>query len=211
MQFGLATTALLTIGLLLAACGGENGDASTKASTVAPTAAARDSIVIRALGIDAPLSLRKFQSGAPLPSPDGPYDVVLYDFGNLTALGGSLGEGGNAVMSGRSVSDVGCTSAEPPCNGVFVSLRVIALGERIDVNWRGSSHRYQVVSVCGVAVAQFSDRIYARSAEEKLTLLSGLGAFTSSGFSLVLVVTAKPAPVTAGEPCPAGTLPVAPP
>ena len=110
-------------------------------------------------------------------------------------------------MSGRSVSDVGCTSAQPPCNGVFVRLRFIAPGERIDVNWRGSTHRYQVVSVCGVPVAQFSDNVYRRTAEEQLTLLTGVGDL-EAGFSIVLVIVAKPAPVTASEPCPAGTLPV---
>jgi hypothetical protein len=110
-------------------------------------------------------------------------------------------------MSGRSVSDVGCTSAEPPCNGVFIRLRFIASGERIDVNWRGSTHRYQVVSVCGVPAAQFSDNVYRRTAEEQLTLLTGLG-YPETGFSIVLVIIAKPTPVTASEPCPAGTLPV---
>lgn len=201
----LAAAALLAA--LIIGCSGDDAGAEAK-RTSAPTAAPRDGIVIPSLGIDAPLTLKKFQPGAALPSPDGPYDVVLYDFGSLAALGGSPGHGGNAIMSGRSVSDVGCKSAQPPCNGVFVRLRFVAPGERIDVTWRGSAHRYQVVSICGVPVAQFSDNVYRRTAEEQLTLLTGVGDL-ETGFSIVLVITAKPAPVTASEPCPAGTLPVA--
>jgi hypothetical protein len=206
---GPAFVALLAVvALLLAACG---ADAPPAADVPVSPAAARDAVVIRSLDIEAPLTLKQFQSGAPLPSPDGPHDVVLYDFGGLRDLGGAPGEGGNVVLSGRSISDVGCVRAEPPCNGVFLRLRFIAPGERVDVSWRGSSYRYQVVSVCGVVAAQFSDRLYMRSAEEQLTLITGVGTLGPSGFPIVLVVTAKPAPVTAGEACPAGTLPIAPP
>jgi hypothetical protein len=198
---------LLAGALLLTGCSGNDDDEAPRPSAT-PVAAGRDSIVIPSLDIDAPLASKAFQVGVPLPSPDGPDDVVLYDFGNQPGLGGAPGAGGNAVMSGRSVSDVGCVRAEPPCNGVFVSLRRIALGDEIEVKWHGVRYLYQVVSLCGVQTSQFTDAVYRRSAEEQLTLLTGVGTLSSSGFSIVLVVIARPAPVTAAEQCPPGTLPV---
>jgi hypothetical protein len=192
------------LSFLIAACGGGGGEASTKAATAAPTAAARDGIVIRALGIDAPLTLKRLGAG-PLPSPDGAEDVALYDFG-VAGLGGAPG-GGNVVMAGRSLSEVACNGGreQPPCEGAFFKLAAIPVGERIDVTWKGVSYRYQVVAVCNVAARDFGDGLYRRTSTEQLTLLTGTGELGQTGFSHLLVVIARRAPVTSGEACPAGT------
>jgi sortase (surface protein transpeptidase) len=198
--------ALLTLVLLLVACGG-NDESPSAGATVTPTPATAlgGTLVIPSLEIKAPITVKGLEAGVALPSPDGARDVALYDFGGLRGLGGAPGEGGNAVMSGRSISDVGCAPAEPPCNGVFISLARVALGDRIDVAWRGSEYRYQVVSICHVPIAQFGDGIYRRTAQEQITLLTGSGALGPSGFGYVLMVVAQRAPVTAAVPCPEGT------
>jgi sortase (surface protein transpeptidase) len=200
---------LLVLAVWLAACSGGD-DAPTAAPTPRPTTAAvGGTISIPSLEINAPLTPKALVEGVALPSPDGAKDVALYDFGRARGvsgpLGGAPGEGGNVVMSGRSISDVGCAPAEPPCSGVFGALSAIALGDRIDVNWRGGDYRYQVVSVCNVASARFGEGLYSRTAQEQLTLLTGAGALGPGGFTHVLVVIARRAPVTAAEPCPAGT------
>ena len=206
MRLPVLAASMILLSFLIAACGGDDGGAPAE-QAAAPTATPRDGIVIRALGIDAPLTLKTYQVGAPLPSPNGPYDVALYDFSRTPGLGGAPSAGGNVVMSGRSVADEGCVGSEPPCNGVFVRLRFIKPGDGIDLLWRGKEYRYQVVAVCGVPVAQFVDSVYRRTAEEQLTLLSDVRD-TRSGSSIVVVIVAKPAPVTAAEDCPAGTLPL---
>jgi len=194
--------ALLAVLLLVVACGGDN--AKPADDVAAATAVPRDAIVIRALGIDAPLTLKKLGAGA-LPSPDGAEDVALYDFG-VAGLGGAPG-GGNVVMAARSLSEVACKGgAEPaPCKGAFFPLASVPPGERIDVTWKGASYLYQVVSICNLATRDFGDGLYRRTTNEQLTLLTGIGELGPAGFSHTLVVIAKRAPVTQSEPCPAGT------
>jgi LPXTG-site transpeptidase (sortase) family protein len=207
----LFATAFAALLLLLVACGGGGDDAppraiSTSKPVPATQASASGRLSIPSLGISAPISLKELVNDAPPPSPDGAKDVALYDFGpRLRGLGGAPGEGGNAVMVGRSLSDVGCAPAEPPCNGVFISLGRIALGDRIDVTWRGGEHRYQVVSVCTVATQQFGMGLYNRTPDESLTLLTGTGQLGPNGFTHLLIVIAKRAPVTAAQDCPGGT------
>jgi hypothetical protein len=152
----------LALLLLLAACGG-NDEAAATATPPATQGTRSDSIVIRGLGIDAPLRLKRLAGGG-LPSPDGAEDVALYDFG-AAGLGGMPGSG-NVVMAARSLSEVACKggSQPPPCEGVFLQLAAVPLGERIDVYWRGESHRYQVVAVCNVATQAFGDGLYRRTA-----------------------------------------------
>ncbi len=195
--------ALLSVVLLLVACGGDDGSPGDEAA--APAAAARDSIVIRSLGIDAPLTLKRLQVGVALASPDGADDVAIYEFG-LAQFGGSPGAG-NVVMAARSLSEVACKGgAEPaPCKGAFFELGSVPLGERVDVTWQGASYRYQVVSICNVAARNFGDSLYWRTSTEQLTLLTGIGELGQAGFSHLLIVIAKREPVTSSEPCPEGT------
>jgi sortase (surface protein transpeptidase) len=200
---------MVVLAMVVLACSGGNEDPTDVApAEVSASATAGGRLTIPSLDIDAPVSLKPLQAGVALPSPDGAHDVALYDFGRARGLGGPLGgapgEGGNAVMAGRSISDVGCGGAEPPCNGVFIGLPRIALGARVDVTWRGNDYQYQVVAVCYVPAANFNDGLYLRTAQEQLTLLTGSGTLAPGGFSAVLVVMARRAPVTAAEPCPEG-------
>jgi hypothetical protein len=202
----------LTLPLILAtACfgGGSDGDPAPGPTDAPPARSdAPDSISIPSIDVDAPLTLRELVPGQPLSSPDGPYDVAIYDFGpQLRALGGAPGEGGNVVLAGENLGLVGCVGADPPCNAVFRDLRAVDPGAAVGLTWRGSVYTYQVVSMCNIPTALFDDGLYHRTTEEQLTLLTGAGAWSSeSGWSHVLIVIAKPPPRTAIERCPEGAV-----
>jgi hypothetical protein len=164
------------------------------------------SLFIPALNVGAPVSLKQLVVGEALPSPDGPMDVAMYDFGaGLPDLGGSPGQGGNVVLSGEALALTGCI-AQPPCNGVFAGLHRVPPGSDVNLFWQGETYHYQIVALCYVATNQFSDDLYLRTPEEQLTILTGAGQWSSeTGWSHVLIAIAKPAPRTATEPCPEGT------
>ena len=215
---GLATRVVVVLAasfLFVAACGGSNDEpppTATPDETIEATSEANepDSISIPVIDVDAPLTPRQLADDSGLPSPEGPYDVAIYDFGSgRSDLGGAPGQGGNVVLGGQNLALQGCVGADPPCDGVFRSLRQLSGGEALDLAWQGNAYRYQVVAMCVVPTAAFDDSLYTRTAQEQVTLLTGAGAWDNQrGWSHVLVVIAKPAPRTAIEPCPEGTEPV---
>ena len=214
-RWALLKTLLLAAGLALhVACGGDDKApaptpiATTAAGGAQPQASSSDgAIFIPSIEVGAPLTVKVLVAGQPLPSPDGPNDVAIYDFGSdAPGLGGVPGEGGNVVLSGLNLAVEGCIRGEPPCDAVFRRLRTVDAGSNIDLLWQAETYRYQVVAMCSVPTANFGDGIYRRTTEEQLTLLTGAGNWRSdSGWSHVLIVIAKPAPRTALEPCPEGT------
>jgi sortase (surface protein transpeptidase) len=203
-------TVFLSLLALVAACGGGGKNAAPAATPNDAGAgpqgtSAVDSIVIPNAGVDAPLTLETLTVGQALPSPNGNNDVALYDFSAIPGLGGLPGRGGNIVLSGRSISDIDCGSQVAPCPAVFALLLKVAAGDSVTINWQGHEYNYQVVSVCNVAVADFGDTLYHTTTEEQLTILTGAGSLSETGFSSVLIVIAKLSLRTAMEPCPAGT------
>jgi hypothetical protein len=206
MRLAASVLTSVLLAALLAACGGRSSTEPPPGESGSATVVAEDSISIPSLGIRAPLSLKRYSLGAPLPSPNGSDDVAIYDFSAVPAFGGVPGAGGNVILAGRSLSEVRCTDgAAPPCPGVFHDLTSIKPGDRIELAWRGREHRYQVVSICSVPVAAFDNPLYARTPREQLTLMTGAGRSGPAGFSHVLLVIARQAPVTAMEPCPEGS------
>jgi len=204
-RFGAAA---LAVTVLIAACGGDDGASSVETASAPLVASPGDSISIPSLEIDALLTLKQVDAGSSLPAPRSPYDVALYDFAaGSQDVGGIPGDGGNVVLGGRNLALEGCIDAQPPCNGVFRRLRMIELGAALDVVWQGETYHYQAVAVCGLLASRFGDWLLRRGDEEQLTLLTGAGSWGErSGFSHVLVVIARPAPRTATESCPAGTV-----
>jgi hypothetical protein len=200
---------LLLLAALFIACSGGDDDEPTP--TAPPQAAVRssapDSIRIPEIAVNARVTLKRLVAGEPLPSPDSPRDVALYEFGaDLPNLGGAPGQGGNVVVAGENAAFSGCPGGPPPCLAVFGQLDNLRLGAAIDLTWQGEVYHYQLVALCNVRTREFSDGLYGRTAEEQMTLLTGAGAWTSeTGWSHVLIGIAKPAPRTAIEPCPEGT------
>jgi hypothetical protein len=217
MRALLSVFTVVLIGLIFGCGGGDKDVAPTitpssgSSASQPSTGNADGSLSIPSLEIDAPVVLKRLHRGEALPSPDGPDDVALYDFGSeLAGLGGAPGQGGNVVLSGRNLAVDNCEPAQPPCNAVFRTLRNIQPGALIELKWMNDSYSYQAVASCLVSTVTFGDGIYRRTNEEQLTLLTGAGNWGENGFSHVLIVIAKPAPRTAKEPCPEGTTPVGP-
>jgi hypothetical protein len=203
-----------TLAAAVVACG-LGGDPEPTPTPAPPPGAAQPeldgfegALFIPSIEVGAPVGLKPWVVGEALPSPDGANDVAMYDFGDESRLGGLPGQGGNIVLSGRSLALAGCEPAEPPCNGVFTALFRIEAGAEIELLWRGETYKHQVVAMCNVLASAFVDNVYANTGEEQLTLLTGTGNLDlNRGWTHVLIVIAKPAPRTSVEPCPLGTEP----
>ena len=84
-----------------------------------------DRLVIKRLGVNAPVNIRPVGPDGVMGNPLGANDVVLYDFSGVPGgLGGYPGKGGNTVIAGHV--DYIC------CLAVFAPLRNIQEGDLID-------------------------------------------------------------------------------
>jgi len=141
-----------------------------------------DRLVIPSINVNAALSMRVVTpsaSGATdMPNPNGPNDVVWYDFSAFPGLGGRPGVGGNTVLSGHvDYHDYG--------PAVFWDLGKLAEGSEIIVQLSdGSSYHYSVQwnRVLDPASTSWND-IVAATPQESLTMITCAGTFDSSSRS----------------------------
>lgn len=107
-----------------------------------------DRIVIEKANVNAPITLKAVpQSGGELPSPNGPDDVVFYDFAGFDGYGGYPGSGGTVVLSGHVDYGGGyCDNGTepPPCTAVFWDLSQLKEGDVIELRLTNGIHRYRV-------------------------------------------------------------------
>ncbi|RLT26271.1 MAG: class F sortase [Chloroflexi bacterium] len=104
-------------------------------------------IQIPSLGIDAPIGKSVVGKNGTLADPEGPSDVVWYDFGARKDLGGAPGAGGNAVLAGHVdragfVEYAGANYSGP---GVFFSLDQVTQGDVVDITVNDKTLRYGIV------------------------------------------------------------------
>lgn len=102
---------------------------------------------IPSLGIDAPLGIRVVAAGDDvMPNPTGPGDVVWYDLSEWEKLGGSPGEGNNAIFSGHVdyAAYVAYADVQFRGRGVFYSLSLLSPGDVVEVDMNGETLRYEV-------------------------------------------------------------------
>src|SRR5439155_14857442 len=93
-----------------------------------------DHLVIKRLGVNAPVNIRPVGPDGVMGNPLGANDVVLYDFSGVPGgLGGYPGSGGNTVIAGHV--DYIC------CLAVFAPLRNIQEGDLIDY-YTGDGSRF---------------------------------------------------------------------
>jgi LPXTG-site transpeptidase (sortase) family protein len=138
-----------------------------------------DRIVIPAIDVNAALTMRVVTPGSDgtsqMPNPEGPNDVVWYDFSAFPGLGGRPGVGGNSVLSGHvDYHDYG--------PAVFWNLRKLTEGSEIIIQLRdGSSYHYKVQwnRVLDPASTSWND-IVATTPQESLTMITCAGTFDSS-------------------------------
>jgi LPXTG-site transpeptidase (sortase) family protein len=141
-----------------------------------------DRLLIPSIGVDAPLTMRVVTAdasgSASMGNPDGPEDVVWYDFSAFPGLGGRPGVGGNTVLSGH----VDYHNYGP---AVFWELRNLEVGAEITVHLRdGTDYKYTVQwnKTVEPGSTTWSD-IVASTSQESLTMITCAGTFDSSSRS----------------------------
>ena len=113
-----------------------------------PPSATFAQIRIPTIGVDARVGARTVGRDATMPVPNGPADVVWYDLGLWEGLGGSPGGGQNAVFSGHVdyADPVPYANVSYRGQAVFSQLHLLSQGDVIEIDYRGQTLRYRVVS-----------------------------------------------------------------
>ena len=96
-------------------------------------------------GVNAAVAALKVDSDGNMGSPAGPADVVWYNL-SVWGLGGTPGDGGNAVFSAHVDYDdvVPFANVSYQGVGVFFNLSRLQQGDIIEVEYRGQALRYAV-------------------------------------------------------------------
>ena len=149
-----------------------DGLAGTNPEAPVPGQAEGDRLIVAKISLDAPISMRQVGADGRMPIPEGPHDVVWYDFSAFQGLGGRPGVGGNTVLSGHvDYHDYG--------PAVFWDLRKVEAGDEIIIRLRdGSEYRYVVQwnRVIDSESAAWND-IVASTGKESATLITCAGSF----------------------------------
>jgi len=141
-----------------------------------------DRLVIRKIGVDAPVVTLGLDGQGVMQSPSGPFEVGWYDF---TAWPGT---GGNAVFSGHvDYASVGAA--------VFWRLRELGPGDLVEVRLAdGTSYQYLVVSSVSYTSGDAPiAEIVGPTGRESVTLITCTGTFNREihQYSHRLVVRAE--------------------
>jgi LPXTG-site transpeptidase (sortase) family protein len=200
-----AAVAVLVIGVLAMASGDDDPEtAADPTATASPAASpspqpslepvptavpvlpgmdASDRIVIPKAKVDAPITYREVPlSGGALPSPNGPDDVVYYDFHAFPGNGGYPGTGGRIVMSGHVDYGGGpCKNGTvpPPCTAVFWDLTDLKAGDEIELRLPDGVHRYRVTGSENIGPADQAkwDKVWKATEQETIALVTCGGDF----------------------------------
>lgn len=134
-----------------------------------------DRLIIPSISVDAPLTMKVVGSDGQMGNPEGPQDVVWYDFSGFSGLGGRPGTGGNTVLSGHvDYHDYG--------PAVFWDLRKLEEGAEVDIHLRdGTEYKYSVRwnRVVDPLSTSWSD-IVGATPQESLTMVTCAGTFDST-------------------------------
>jgi LPXTG-site transpeptidase (sortase) family protein len=133
-------------------------------------------MVIRRIGVDAPLAVAVVGANGDMPEPPNVTTVVWYDFSAWAGLGGTPGLGGNAVFAGDYVQP----APEPE---VFFRLSELAAGDTIELRLSdGRTLVYQVEfnKITPAANADFTT-IVSATAHESMTLITAAGSASGGG------------------------------
>lgn len=184
LALGVVGLALLAGALLVVVrTGGSDGNAesgtltgfssgpsatATPTATATPSSAPLDHLVIPAIDVDAPISVKGVDADGVMQSPNGPWDASWYD---ITARPGT---GGNAVFSGH-VNYVGVGPA------VFARLGDLQRGDALEVRLAdGTVYRYQVSESETVPADIDANEIISKRAVETVTLITCSGDWIPS-------------------------------
>ncbi|MSQ31605.1 MAG: class F sortase [Dehalococcoidia bacterium] len=103
---------------------------------------------IPTIGVDARVGSRVVERDAVMPDPAGPADIVWYDMSKWPGFGGAPGGGGNAIFSGHVDYAYNIPYAQVAYRGqgVFSQLSLLSQGDIVEMEYRGQTLRYRVVS-----------------------------------------------------------------
>ena len=153
--------------------GGDNGSESAVAEpTLTPTPVPDiERLIIPAIQLDVPVTAKAVGPNGEMPSPDGPEQVIWYDFSRFPGLGGKPGAGGNTVLAGHvEYHDYG--------PAVFAHLQDLKMGDMITVELEdGSVYKYVTHSNRIVNADVNFGYIVTATPEESLTLITCAGDF----------------------------------
>lgn len=135
-------------------------------------------LIIPAIGVDAPFSVKKVDGGGQMPNPNGPEDVAWYDFSSWPSLGGLPGKGGNVVVAGH----VDYINYGP---AVFWDLSKLQPGDLVTIRMQdGSEVSYEVEFNKHIdAAAAPWDEIVKATADESITLITCSGTFSAGHYN----------------------------
>jgi len=132
-----------------------------------------DRLVIRRLGINAPVNISVVPPSGEMGVPLGANDVVLYDFSAVGGgLGGYPGRGGNTVIAGHV--DYIC------CLAVFAPLRYVQEGDVIDYYTGDGGHYQYVVQWFGDFPNDTNWAPYMGGGPDIMTLITCNGTFNQA-------------------------------
>jgi hypothetical protein len=144
-------------------------------------------LVIPKAGVNAPVHYGPVVAGQMI-DPVGYFNVVWYDFGGYSGLGGHPTTGGNAVFAGHVDSALWRGFGG---RAVFDSLSAVVVGDAIEYYAAdGSQHRYVVTSVASYPpVGDWSWAVMSNAAD--LTIITCTGTFVGGGYDQRKVVMAR--------------------
>lgn len=153
-----------------------------------PAAGSGDRLVIPSIGVNAPVTMRVVGPDGAMGNPNGPEDVVWYDFSAYAGLGGYPGNGGNAVYAGHvNYRNYGAA--------VFANIESLGPGDLIEV-YRGDgqviSYSVQWTTWAEGEGSNFTGYVQAEGFDE-ITLVTCVGTWDPGArqYSNRLVVRGK--------------------
>jgi sortase A len=158
----------------------------TPAPTPEPTPPPNDSPVARlmipAIKVDAPVSVKGVGRDGMMEDPNSWNDVAYYNFGGKPGYG----TGNNTIFAGH-------VDYYPHRTAVFWDLRKLKPGDQIHIRLKdGTDYRYDVVEMVVYTSDKAPlDQILGETPEESVTLITCDGTFTGGGYNNRLVVRAE--------------------
>jgi sortase (surface protein transpeptidase) len=114
-----------------------------------PGVGSSDRIVVPKAGVDAPITVSAVAwEDDQMATPQGPDEVLFYDFREIPGAGGYPGVGGNSIFAGHLDFGKGpCKDGTlpPPCPGVFWDLHKLSGGDLVELQIDGQRYSYAVI------------------------------------------------------------------
>ncbi len=133
-----------------------------------------DKLVYPALGIVAPVNVRKIGPQGNMLNPEGKDDVVRYDFSNFPGLGGYAGNGGTTALAGH-------LDYRPYYPAVFYNLARAREGDAIEYRRAdGVVKKFTVAWFASIPFEQDLSEYLKSSNPESLILITCDGTFNES-------------------------------